>query len=258
MRISIEVKSLSYSIDKKDILKNINLHLGDGKFYGIIGPNGSGKTTFLDLLLRLRKKTQGEVLINNNSLESIQRVELAKLISLVPQNFDISFPYKVQEILEMGRYPYKKHLGGLSPEDYEIVDEIKKDFNLHKIENKCVTNLSGGEKQRVAFCKALIQKTPIVFLDESTSNMDPYYAHFALNEINKVIKTERKIVLGVFHDMNLAAHYCDEILLFKEGEVIAKGTTSEVLTTQNIKKVFNIESEAILRNGKRYIIPTKG
>lgn len=257
MKNRIEIKKLSYHINKKPILKEINLSLEEGKFYGILGPNGSGKTTFLDLILGLVQKTDGEILINNIGLDSFKRQQLAQMIALVPQNFDILFPYKVQDILEMGRYPYKKRLKGLTLDDYQIVEEVKKSFDLYQLEDKCVTNLSGGEKQRVAFSKALIQKTPILFLDESTSNMDPYYAHFALNEVKKVTSVDNKIVVGVFHDMNLAAHYCDEIILFKDGYVLNKGLTIDVLTPENIKKLFNIESDAVVKNGKQYIIPAK-
>lgn len=258
MKNSIDIQDLSYFISDKQILKNITLCLKEGKFYGILGPNGSGKTTFLDLLLRLIPRTEGKIKINDIDIDLINRASLARQIALVPQNFDIQFPYKVQEILEMGRYPFKKRFKGLSLEDYQIIDEIKKRFNLASLENKSITNLSGGEKQRIAFSKALIQKTPILFLDESTSNMDPYYAHFALEEVSKVTKSDKKIVLGVFHDMNLAAHYCDEVILLKEGKILDKGETSDVLSPINIKKLFNIDSDFVLKDGKKYIIPKKG
>ncbi len=238
MKTRIEAKKLSYYINKKPILKDINLCLDEGKFYGVLGPNGSGKTTLLDLLLGLIDKSSGDVLIDGISLESIKRNNLAQIIALVPQNFNITFPYKVQEILEMGRYPFKKRLRGLSSYDYDIIEAAKKSFNLYALDKKDITSLSGGEKQRIAFAKAIIQSTPVIFLDEATSNMDPYYAHFALNEVKKSIKDNKKTVISVFHDMNLAARYCDEIILLKDGNILDKGKTTKCVNNKKHKKVI--------------------
>lgn len=252
---ALHVKNICYKSGQTSILESISLTLDEGKFYGILGPNGSGKTTLLDLLAGLIPCTHGEIEISNRAYHSYSRKELAQQIALVPQNFDISFPYKVQEILEMGRYPFKKRMQGLSREDCSLIEDIKSVFDLENLADKDVTNLSGGEKQRVAFAKALIQNTPILFLDESTSNMDPYFAHFVLKEVQKRTKSEEKTVVSVFHDMNLAALYCDEIIMLKNGKLLEKGATKDVLTPVNIKRLFGIESIAIHENGKSYIIP---
>ncbi|AHJ12813.1 MULTISPECIES: ABC transporter ATP-binding protein [Sulfurospirillum] len=252
---ALHVKNLGYKSGSTSILENINLSLEVGKFYGILGPNGSGKTTLLDCLAGLVPKSHGEIEIFNVPCHTYSRKEFAQQIALVPQNFDISFPYKVQEILEMGRYPFKKRMHGLSAKEYALIDQIKDVFELNFLVDKEVTNLSGGEKQRVAFAKALIQDTPILFLDESTSNMDPYFAHFVLKEVQKRTKNEQKTVLAVFHDMNLASRYCDEIIMLKDGGLLEMGTTKKVLTPINIKRLFGIESIAVHDNDKSYIIP---
>lgn len=254
----IDVKKINYSIDGIQILNNLSFKFKKGKFYGILGPNGSGKTTFLDILSGYKDALDSEIYIENKELKEYSHLKLAKKIAIVPQKFDIVFPFLVSDILEMGRYPYKKKFFSLGKKDYEIIDSVIKEIGLEEFLNKEITALSGGEEQRVIFGKALIQTTPILFLDESTSNLDPYYSHTLLNLVKKRVVKEETTVIGVFHDFNLASLYCDEILLLEKGQIVASGKTQEVLNSKKLEEVFKIGWEKYKTEKNTFVFPKLG
>jgi iron complex transport system ATP-binding protein len=254
----IDVKKINYSIDGIQILNNLSFKFKKGKFYGILGPNGSGKTTFLDILSGYKDALESEIYIENKELKEYSYLKLAKKIAIVPQKFDIVFPFLVSDILEMGRYPYKKKFFSLQKKDYEIIDNVIKEIGLEEFLNKEITALSGGEEQRVIFGKALIQTTPILFLDESTSNLDPYYSHTLLSLVKKRVVKEETTVIGVFHDFNLASLYCDEILLLEKGRIVASGKTQEVLNSKKLEEVFKIGWEKYKTEKNTFVFPKLG
>lgn len=254
----IDIKKINYSIDGTQILNNLSFKFKKGKFYGILGPNGSGKTTFLDILSGYKSVQDSEIYIENKRLKEYSHFELAKKIAIVPQKFDIVFPFSVSDILEMGRYPYKKKFFSLQKRDYEIIDDVIKEIGLEEFLDKEITNLSGGEEQRVIFGKALIQTTPILFLDESTSNLDPYYSHTLLSVVKKRVVEEQTTVIGVFHDFNLASLYCDEILLLEKGRIVASGKTQEVLNSTKLEEVFKIGWEKYKTEKNTFVFPKLG
>ena len=254
----IHVKKLNYSIGNKQILKDLSFHFEKGKFYGILGPNGSGKTTFLDIISGFKNAPNSEIYIENKELKEYTHLNLAKKIAIVPQKFDIVFPFSVSDILEMGRYPYKSRFSGLKPKDYEIIDSVVEEIGLEIFLEKEITQLSGGEEQRVIFGKALIQTTPILFLDESTSNLDPYYSHSLLEVVKKRVKNEGITVVGVFHDFNLATVYCDEMLVLNEGVIVESGKTEKVLTSKKLEEVFRLKWDKYKSNGNTFVFPNTG
>ncbi|MEI6856492.1 ABC transporter ATP-binding protein [Psychrilyobacter sp.] len=254
----IDIKKINYSIDGTQILDNLSFKFKKGKFYGILGPNGSGKTTFLDILSGYKNAPNSEIYIDNKELKEYSHFKLAKKIAIVPQKFDIVFPFSVSDILEMGRYPYKKKFFSLQKEDYEIIDKVVKEIGLEEFLDKEITTLSGGEEQRVIFGKALIQTTPILFLDESTSNLDPYYSHTLLSLVRKRVVEEQTTVIGVFHDFNLASLYCDEILLLEKGRIVTSGKTQDVLNSKELEKVFKIGWEKYKTEKNTFIFPKLG
>lgn len=251
----IDTKDIRYSAGTLDIIKGIDLQFEKGKFYGVLGPNGCGKTTFLDILSGVIREFTGSITIDNNDPKKIDKKSLARLLALVPQNFETNFPFSVEEILRMGRYPHKKKFSALSKKDNDIIEEVIEELELGSMLEKKITDLSGGERQRVIFGKALIQQTPILFLDESTSNLDPYYAHSLLTKVRERVEKNGLTVISVFHDFNLASLYCDEVVFMKQGKVIKKGETLHTLTPENIKEVFNIKSRVVEDENKKFVIP---
>jgi len=254
----IDVKKINYSIDETPILEELSFKFDKGKFYGILGPNGSGKTTFLDILSGYKTATESEIYIEGKELKEYSHLMLAKKIAIVPQKFDIVFPFSVSDILEMGRYPYKKKFFSLQKKDYEIIDRVIKEIGLEEFLDKEITALSGGEEQRVIFGKALIQTTPILFLDESTSNLDPYYSHTLLSLVKKRVEEEQTTVIGVFHDFNLASLYCDEILLLEKGKIVTSGKTQDVLNSKKLEEVFNIGWQKYKTEKNTFVFPKLG
>lgn len=251
----IKTKDIRYSVPGKDIIKGIDIQIEKGKFYGILGPNGSGKTTLLDILAGIIEGYSGEIEVDCKKINKYSKKDLAKVLALVPQNFDTSFPFSVEEVLEMGRYPHKKKFSYGSKADKKIIDDVVEELELQDMLKKKITDLSGGERQRVVFGKALIQDTQLLFLDESTSNLDPYYAHSLLTKVRSRVDERGLTVISVFHDFNLASLYCDEVIFIKEGRVVKSGETAHTLSPENIKYVFNVNSRIMEDENKKFVIP---
>lgn len=250
----LKLEKINYEIDKKNILKDINLEFKKGKFYGLIGPNGSGKSTLLDIIIGHKSEWDGKLVIDNIDSKKYSMKNYAKKISLVPQEFDTHFNYTALEILEMGRYPYSD-IFGIDIEGNKIIKKFIKMFSIEHLLNKSIMEMSGGERQRILFIKALIQDTDFILLDEATSNLDLYNTHKLMLEIKKEINEKNKSVIAVIHDMNLASLYCDEIVMLKKGKIIFNGETQNALTKDNIKNLFKVETEIIDIKNKKIIFP---
>lgn len=240
-----ELKQISFAYDGKPVFGTLSLSLQPGKFYGILGPNGCGKTTLLDLLMRHRLPDAGEILFQENPLGSYSRRALSRKVALVPQEYDIRFPFTTQEVVMMGRYPYLPRFCRPSEKDTAMVDAVLKKTQTEEMKDRLVTELSSGERQRVVFARALAQDTEVLLLDEATSHLDIEHALALLELAAGGVRREEKTIVAVFHDLNLAAAFCDELLLIRDGGVFSKGPVAEVLTSENLKAVFNVPSKVI-------------
>ena len=238
-----EVRNIDFSYGENKALDNLFLTVEPGKFYGIVGPNGCGKTTFLDLLVRNKTPQSGTIEYLGRRIEGYTRRRLAREISLVPQDFYINFPFTVREIVLMGRHPYITRFASPSAEDLDIVDGVMRKMGIDKFRDKYITELSGGEKQRVIFARAMAQDTPVLILDEATSNMDIEYTLNSLDIMAYGVEFKKQTVIAALHNLNLAAAYCDELIFMKSGRIVSKGSTDEVLNEQNIKDVFEVDSK---------------
>jgi iron complex transport system ATP-binding protein len=258
-KMILSADAVHYKIGDIPIIKDCSLNLNQGNFYGIIGPNGSGKTTLLDLLCDYKKHHSGEIKLYGKPLHNYSKRDMARHIALVPQSFDIPFPFTVSDVIKMGRHPYIKRFSSFSKEDERLVDEVVAELELEEFLDRDFTTLSGGERQRVIFARALVQDTDIIFLDEATSNLDPFFCHNLLITINRWVRDKNKTVLSVFHELNLASLYCDEIFMMKDGAVKRAGKTEIIMNEENIKDIFRIESEIIRdsNQGKPFVM-TKG
>ena len=237
------IDNISFFFDQKKVIENFSISLDPGKFYGIIGPNGSGKTTMLDLLAKHRQPKTGCISYKGKMLSAYSKKQLAKEIALVPQNFYINFPFTVQEIVMMGRYPHIPRFAAPSTEDLDIVRDVMETTGINKFADRYITELSGGERQRIVFARALVQNTPVLILDEATSNLDINYSISLLNISEKRVKQEGKTIISVMQDINLAAAYCDYLLFLSAGRLAAHGTTQEILNPDTIRTVFNVKAK---------------
>lgn len=251
----VKVKNLCCSFGEKEILHNINIDFSKGGFYSIIGSNGSGKTTLLKNIASSLAPNKNTVFIEGMDVLNFKNKALAKKLSVVPQNTSLDFDFSVLDIVLMGRNPYISRFQDESKEDYNIAKEAMKMTSTWELKDKCINQLSGGEQQRVIIARALAQDTDIILLDEPISHLDIYHQVEILDTIKSINK--KVTVIAVLHDLNLAAQYSDYLVLINKGSIVALGTPEEVLTEENIKKVYNINI-CIINNpvtGKPHIIP---
>ena len=237
------VKNISYSYEDHKVINSLSMNFEKGKFYGIMGPNGCGKTTFLDLLTRQIKPATGEIDYMGKDLFQYSRRKLSREIALVPQNFYINFSFTAKDIVMMGRYPYIPRFSAPSEKDLKIVEKIMIKTDTRKFQNRLITELSGGERQRVVFARALAQDTPVLILDEATSNFDISFTINMLNITLDRVISENKTVISVMQDINLAAAYCHYLIFVNNGSITAHGHVNDVLNSSTIKSVFNIDAK---------------
>ena len=255
MKEEVKVENLKFSYGNKSILKDISLNFDKGKFYSIIGPNGSGKSTLIKNLSKILPPMANSVFIDKIDISTISNKNLSQKISVIPQDIKIEYDFTVFDVVMMGRSPYKKRFEDFNVEDEKIVEKYMKATNTWYLKDKLITELSGGESQRVIAARALTQETDIILLDEPTSHLDIQYQI----EFLKIFKNLRmnKVIIAVLHDLNLAATFSDEIILINKGEIISKGTPWQVINKENIKNVYNLSVEVFENpiNKCPYIIP---
>lgn len=254
MKSLVHIDNIKFSYDEKEILKGITLNFNKGKFYSIIGPNGCGKTTLIKNISCLLSPNKKTIFIDDKDVRAISPKEMARRLSSVPQNININYEFTVYDVVMMGRVPHKGRFEGYNKEDKDIVKKAMDKADIWKFKEKLVTELSGGELQRVVAARALAQETDIILLDEPTSHLDLQY-QIEFLKIFKDICTD-KIIIAVLHDLNLVSLFSDEIIMLKDGEVIDIGEAEKVMTKENIKKVYNIDVEIYIDKNKRYILPS--
>jgi len=237
-----KIEHITFSYEDRQVIKGIDLDLEPGSFYGIIGPNGCGKSTLIDLLMGHHRPESGIISFQGKDIKTYSRPELAREIALVPQNFYINFPFTGREIVVMGRYPHMPRFSPPSTNDFKVVDDIMEQTGTARFKDRYMTEMSGGERQRIVFARALAQETPVLLLDEATSNLDIKHTLTLLDIVTRDIKNKGKTAIAVIQDINLAATYCQRLIIMKKGKIAAFGKTDDVLTENNIENVFNVNS----------------
>lgn len=245
----LEIKELNFSYEKINMLKNINLQVEEPCFLSIIGPNGSGKTTFLKNICGLLKAEKGSIIFKKQDLTAVKRKELSKLVAIVNQEQETPYDYMVEELVNMGTYVLDKK----GEEKKKFLEEIYTLTDIFKFKYKSITNLSGGEKQRVYFARALAQNSPLLLLDEPISNLDLKH-QVTIMKLCKELVAKGITVIAVLHDINFALNYADKILIMKEGEIISYGN-KETVDSELLEKVFEQKVEFLKHKDKNIVIP---
>ena len=239
------------------VLDGVSLSVRRGSIVGLIGPNGSGKTTLVRVLNGTLAPSRGRVLLDNASVTTMTRRDLARRIAVVPQETHVTFDYTVLEIVLMGRYP---HLGAFAlegPEDVSIARKALAATGTAALEARQFSTLSGGEKQRVVIASALAQSPDILLLDEPTTALDIGF-QFEIASLLAALNRERGTTMVVStHDLNLAAMLCMELVLLKGGRVLAAGATKDVLTAANIRRLYDVDADVTFhpRAGHLTVVP---
>lgn len=255
----IVVDSLSWypQKDSKPILDNLNCLFEKGNIYGIIGPNGSGKTSFVKNILRFIEAEEGCIIFDEINLMNYKRKDLAKKIALVPQNTVLESSFRVYDIVMMGRMPHQKRFTDANEIDREVVQKAMFLTDCYDLQDKSVATLSGGEAQRVVTARAIAQDTQWLVLDEPTSNLDVKHQIELMDSLVKLNDNKKNTIIAILHDINIAAVYCNRIIMMKNGRIHSNGKTEEVLTKENLIDVYDVDFEILEnpRTGKKYYIP---
>lgn len=250
--MSLQIKNLSFGYKKNQmILNNINLEIKQGEILGILGPNGTGKTTFIKCINNIHKPNEGRILYDGNNIMNFSQLNIAKIIAYVPQYTNNFFPMNVIDTVMMGRMPYVKK--NYSDEDKEIVFSIIKKMNLEKFAFRNIKEMSGGERQRVFIARAMAQQPKIIILDEPTSSLDLYNQLFILHTITKLAKENNITIIMTIHDLNLASMFCDNILMLKDAHIFAHGKPEGILTAENIYEMYKVRIEITTHENYKHI-----
>lgn len=234
---SIDVR---YGPDVPLTLTAFSLRLRPGRLIGVVGPNGSGKSTLVRALSRTLRPVKGAVQLNAQDLYGdLSARDAAQTVAVVPQETSVSLDFTVREVVRMGRAPHlpRRPFASESPEDEQSVDDALCLVGILELESRLVPSLSGGERQRVLLARALAQQPEILLLDEPTAHLDLWHQTEILALVQGLARQGRA-VLAVMHDLNLAASFCDEIVLMHGGRIAAQGTPQDTLTAANLEAVY--------------------
>jgi iron complex transport system ATP-binding protein len=237
----IEAKDVYLSYGDAFQLRGLQFQIEDGGFWGVIGPNGSGKSTLLKLLSRVHKPQSGSIEIDGTPLHKIGAQELARQMAVVGSEAYFSFPFRVFDVVLMGRIPFVGRIQSHSDHDYRVSEESLRKTEAWDFRDRFIHELSSGERQRVLLARALAQEPKILLLDEPTAHLD---LHFEI-EIFQILKSlnEREgiTVLAVSHNLNLVSEFCSKVIVLNRGMCRNIGTPKEVLTEDLLREVFRIE-----------------
>lgn len=255
--VNLNIAGVECRYGSTKILSGVNLEVKPGDFVGILGSNGSGKTTLLKSISRVLKPHVGAILIDKDDIYNLKPVEVAKKMAVVPQDSTVGFNFSVMDVVLMGRNPHMGRFQMETPKDVEIAKSALKQVNAYHLVNRQINELSGGERQRVIIARALAQEPQILLLDEPISHLDIVNQLELMDLVKSLCDKKQLAVLAVIHDLNMAARYCTSVLMLKDGQVFSFGDVDQVLTSQNIRSVFDVD--AIVRKnaatGSLYVIP---
>ncbi len=227
----------------ESVLKGLDFSMDEGEFIGVVGPNGSGKSTLLRAITNVLKFWSGDMRLKEEHITTLSREQIARSIAVVPQDTYISFPYSVGEVVLMGRNPYLSRFENYDKKDKKIAKRCMKMTSTLKFKDKRINELSGGEIQRVIVARALTQNPDLLLLDEATSHLDIGHKKDIMDTVKKLNENRGLSVISVHHNLNLAARYCEKILIMDDGMDHSFGAPEKVLTRSNIKAVYGIDAE---------------
>lgn len=254
-RSGITADDLRAGYGTEDIVKAVSCTFSEGTFTGIIGPNGSGKTTLLRAFSRVIPSS-GILELNGKAVAEYSPSELGMALGFVPQDEGRPFSYTVLQVVMMSRYARTSRFAALTPEDYTRCHETLEETGIAHLADRSIRTLSGGEWQRVLIARALAQDTKVLLLDEPTSHLDLSHQSEVLSLLSRLAGSGSTII-GVFHDLNLAALYCDRLIMIQQGQLVADGTPAQVLTPGRVRDVYGVDVVTSVHpvTGRTFLMP---
>lgn len=237
----IRLQEVSFSYEKSPVLRDIALDIQRGEFVGVIGPNGAGKSTLLKLMGGILQTDRGQCSFKGHNLGSYKRKELARSISWLPQENSMVFPFRVLEVILMGRHPYLSALTFEGAEDFRIARRAMDLTDTSDFADRFYNEISGGEKQRVMIAAALTQESEMMLLDEPTVSLDIKYQIEILTILQRLNSDAGLTLALALHDLHLASKYCSRLVLLDQGKIVKDGPPHLVLQKAILEKVYGIE-----------------
>ena len=239
--MTVTAQNLVWKIGRKTIVDGVSFEVPPGQTLGLLGPNGSGKTSLLRLLSGLRKPHEGRVLLDGEAVLDMPRKRLAQRVAFVEQHASTTANLRVIDVVKLGRFPHRSFLSGWTAEDERSVEEAMKRTGIDHKRNDGWQHMSGGERQRAHIARALAQNPRELFLDEPTNHLDIEHQISLLRLIAGLPITS----IISWHDLNHAAMFCDALMVLQQGRVVAHGTPTEVLTEELLREVFRVEARVM-------------
>jgi iron complex transport system ATP-binding protein len=238
MALELKASKVYFKYNADWILQDISFSVNPGEFLGIIGPNGSGKTTLIKLLDGILSPQRGDIQLNGVKLAELKRNWIAQRIAVVSPGLLLNFSFNVQQLVLMGRYPYLDNLRFEGRRDYQIAEEAMALTDVAALAERYFHELSGGERQRVLLARALAQEPELLLLDEPTVYLDINHTIDFFDLVKRMNRERGLTVVVVSHDINLAADYCNKLILLNQGKIFCQGGPQEVITNRNIQSVY--------------------
>ena len=237
----LQLRNVTLAYDRRLVLENISFGLQQGELLGLVGPNGCGKSTLIKGITRVLPLRAGHIFIDKRDIATLGTIELARLVAVVPQGPVLPEAFTAFEVVIMGRTPHLGLLRHESRSDVEIAMHAMKMTKTEHLADRRVGELSGGERQRLTIARALTQKPEIILLDEPTAHLDINFQVETLDLISSLCKEDRLTAMAALHDLNLAAQYCDRIIMLNNAGIHAEGSPKDVITVENVREVYDAE-----------------
>lgn len=250
----LDVKEITAGYGEKLVLKDLSFRIPEGTVLALIGPNGSGKTTFIRAASGIIPLLKGSIMVDGQDLHKMNSQEIARAIAVVPQARSIPPAFSVEEVVALGRTPYLNWLGKLSDGDQAIVDQVLEQTDLTTMRDRNVVELSGGEQQRLFLARALAQEAPLLLLDEPTTHLDLQYQVNLMQRVHRLahpLPTEQaagmkaRTVVVTIHDLNLLSRYTDLVALLVDGRLVEMGSPAEVLRPDLLSRTYHLPLDVI-------------
>ena len=241
----LEANSINLSYGKKTIINDLDIKIPKGEVTILIGANGSGKSTLLRALARLMKPDNGQIILDGENIFKLPTKEVAKNLSILPQNPNAPEGMTVFQLVKQGRYPYQSLFQQWSKEDEKVVNKALQETKMVELKDRTVDSLSGGQRQRAWIAMTLAQNTEIILLDEPTTYLDLAHQVEILDLLDELNKNEDRTIVMVLHDLNLAFRYADHIVAIRDKEIYAEGKPYEVVTPDMVRNVFGMKCRII-------------
>lgn len=257
MSAILDLENVAFSYGPEPLFRDLSFAIESGEFVGLLGPNGCGKTSLLQLIAGVSRPEQGRIRLQGKDLNEIPRSEIARSVSVLPQETFVEFPFTALEVVLMGRAPYLKRFQWEGPRDLEVAREAMRLTDCLDFAGRDVRSLSGGERERVLLARALAQEPKILLLDEPTTHLDLKHQSEIFRLLRKLHSQQGLTLIVVLHDLNFAATACERLLLLADGGLKADGPPAEVLKAETIREVFGAEVWAGTeeKSGRPFFLP---